>query len=149
MQIILLEKTPKGNVGDVVSVKAGYARNYLIPYGKALPATKVNLADLEKRRGDLEKQAAEKLNAANKRAEALSALPLTITAMASDEGKLYGSIGTVEITHAIKEAGGEIAKKEILLPEGPLHVLGEYEIKAQLHTDVVATIKINVVAEAK
>lgn len=145
MDVILLEKVRNfGNLGDKVSVKAGYARNFLIPQGVAIPATDEHLQEFEARRAELEQKAAEQLAAAEKRAEGLNALTIKIEALASDEGKLYGSIGPVEIANAITEAGVEVEKREIDLPEGPIHSIGQYDIHVQVHSDVVATVAVEI-----
>lgn len=150
MQIILLEKVNHlGDLGAVVDVRSGYGRNFLIPQGKALPATKANLADVEARRAELEKQAAEVLAAAEARAEQLNEASVVIPANAGDEGKLFGSIGTNDIAEAIsKSTGVDIAKAEVKLPNGVLRQTGEFEIDLQLHSDVVVTIKLAVVPES-
>jgi len=149
MQIILLEKIGRlGNIGDQVNVKAGYGRNFLIPNGKAVPATASNLAEFEARRADLEKASADKLSAAQGRARAIEALDaITIVANASDEGKLFGSIGTRETADAVTAAGEEINKSEVLLPDGAIREVGEFEIALQLHSDITATIKLVIEAE--
>ena len=147
MDVILLDKTPNGNVGDKISVKAGFARNYLIPFGKAVMATPANLAAFEARRSELEKKAQDKLEAAQKRAEALAQANITIKAMASDEGKLYGSVGTIEIVEALKEAGHEVEKREVVLPEGTIHEIGEFDVTLQLHADVSTAIHIEIAPE--
>jgi len=148
MEIILLERVGKlGNLGDKVTVKAGYGRNFLIPFGKAVPATKANVADFEARRAELEKAAAEKLAAAEARAEKINGFTLNIAANAGDEGKLFGSIGPRDIAEAVTEAGVEASKSEVRMPEGPIRTVGEFEIDVQLHSDVTATLKVTVVAE--
>ena len=148
MEVILLEKVANlGTLGDQVKVKAGYGRNFLIPFGKAVPATKANVAEFEARRADLEAAAAEKLAEAQKRAEQLSEIELTITAKAGDEGKLFGSIGTRDLAESISATGVEVAKSEVRLPAGPIRTTGEFDIALQLHTDVAATVKIFVEAE--
>jgi large subunit ribosomal protein L9 len=148
MNVILLEKVGKlGNVGDQVAVKAGFGRNFLIPQGKAIPATKANIADFEARRAELEAAAAEKKAAAEARAEKLAELAVTIEANAGDEGKLFGSIGTRDIAEAITAAGVEVAKSEVKLPEGALREVGEFEIDIQLHSEVIQAVKLSVVAE--
>lgn len=148
MDVILLEKIGKlGNLGDQVSVKAGYGRNYLIPFGKAVPATKANVADFQARRAELEAAADERLNAAEQRATALTDLKVSIEANAGDEGKLFGSIGTRDIAEAITAAGTEVSKSEVRLPNGAIREVGEYEVNIQLHSDVTATVTIIVVAE--
>jgi len=148
MEVILLSKNQLGNIGDTVNVKPGFARNYLFPKRLAATATKENLAQLEQRRAELEKQAAEELKAAQDRAAQLSKLTtVTIAANAGEEGKLFGSISTKDIATAITEAGVEVEKKEIKLPEGAIRQLGEYDIDVQLHSDVNATITLSVVPE--
>jgi large subunit ribosomal protein L9 len=150
MQVILLERVGKlGNLGDQISVKAGYGRNYLIPFGKAVPATKANVTDFEARRSELEKAAAEKTGAAQDRAAALSSVSITIQANAGDEGKLFGSIGTRDISEAITAAGVAVSKSEVRLPEGAIREIGEYEVSIQLHTDVTQVVKLSVIAEEK
>lgn len=147
MDVILLEKLGKiGDVGDQVSVKAGYARNYLFPYSKAIPATKENIAEFESRKEELLKAAAEKLQGEEKRAAQISGLSVTIEVNASDEGKLYGSIGTREIADAASQAGHEIDKSEVELPEGALQETGEYDITITLSPEVSAEIKVALVA---
>ena len=148
MEVILLEKVGKlGSIGDKVSVKSGFGRNYLIPQGKALAATAANVAEFEARRADLEAAAAEKKADAESRAEKLAELAVTIEANAGDEGKLFGSIGTRDIADAITAAGVEVAKSEVRLPEGALRELGEYDIDVQLHSEVTQAIKLSIVAE--
>ena len=149
MEVILLENIGNlGNLGDKVDVKAGFGRNYLIPQGKAVPATADNVAQFEARRAELEAAAAEALSAAEARAEAINALGLiSISANAGEEGKLFGSIGTRDIAEAVSAAGCEIDKAEVRLPEGALRELGEYEIAVQVHGDVSAMIAVAVVPE--
>jgi large subunit ribosomal protein L9 len=149
MDVILLENIGSlGGLGDQVQVKAGYGRNFLIPQGKAVPATPDNVAAFEARRAELERAAAEALTAAQKRAEALQALgTITIEANAGDEGKLFGSIGTRDIADAVTAAGCELDKSEVRLPEGPLRETGEYEIALQVHADVMVEIEVSVVPE--
>ncbi len=148
MEVILLEKIGKmGGLGDKVNVKAGYGRNYLVPFGKAVPATKANIESFEARRAELEKAAAEKLAAAQARAEKLNAIELNIAAVAGDEGKLFGSIGTRDIADAIIAAGADVDKNEVRLPEGVIRHTGDFEIAVQVHSDVTATVKLAVVAE--
>jgi large subunit ribosomal protein L9 len=149
MDVILLENIGSlGGLGDQVQVKAGYGRNFLIPQGKAVPATPDNVAAFEARRAELERAAAEALTAAQKRAEALQALgTITIEANAGDEGKLFGSIGTRDIADAVTAAGCELDKSEVRLPEGPLRETGEYEIALQVHADVMVEIQVSVVPE--
>lgn len=148
MEVILLEKIRNlGDVGEKVNVKAGFARNYLLPQKMAVTATPDNIAKFEERCAELEKKAADSLAVAKSRAEALGKLTINISMRASEEGKLFGSVGTHEIVNAIKELGVEVDKKEIILPQGPIHQLGEFEISLQLHTDVNVLLRINVVAE--
>ena len=148
MEVILLEKVANlGTLGDKVKVKAGYGRNFLVPFGKAVPATKANVAEFEARRAELEKAANEKLGAAQQRAEQLNEIELTITAKAGDEGKLFGSIGTRDLAESISAVGVEVAKSEVRLPAGPIRTIGEFDIALQLHTDVSATVKVFVEAE--
>ncbi|HTR01180.1 MAG TPA: 50S ribosomal protein L9 [Candidatus Acidoferrum sp.] len=149
MEVILLEKIGRsGGVGDKVNVKAGYARNFLFPYGKAIPATKENLANFEARKAELLKAAAEKLAVAQGRADKLNGLAISISANAGDEGKLFGSVGTRDIADAITAAGQQVGKSEVLLPAGALRETGEYDINLALGSDVTATIKLSVVAAA-
>lgn len=149
MQVILLDKIANlGGLGDQVTVKSGYARNFLIPQGKAVMATKANIEHFEARRADLEAKVAEALAAAQARAEKVAALEaVEIVSKAGDEGKLFGSIGTRDIADAVTAAGVEVAKSEVRLPAGALRNVGEYEISLQLHSEVFATVKLNVVAE--
>jgi len=148
MEVILLEKVANlGALGDKVDVKPGYGRNYLVPYGKAVPATEDNVKAFEARRAELEKAASERLAEAERRAEQLNEFAVTITAKAGDEGKLFGSIGVRDIADAISAAGVEVNKSEVRLPEGPLRATGEFDIELHLHSDVSAQVKVNVVAE--
>lgn len=148
MEVILLEKVGKlGGLGDTANVKAGFARNYLLPQGKAVSATAANVAKFEERRAELEAAAAQALADAQARAEALNGKTVTIVSKAGDEGKLFGSIGTRDIADAITEAGDAVQKSEVSLPEGALRNIGEFEVALQLHTDVTATVTIAVVAE--
>lgn len=147
MNVILLEKVQNlGNLGDQVSVKSGYARNFLIPQKKAQPATKDNLAAFEARRAELEKVAAEALATAQASYEQMNGLVITIESVAGDEGKLFGSIGTQDIADAVAAAGFEIERKSVRMPDGVLRHVGTYEIDVQLHTDVIAAITVEVKA---
>jgi len=138
MEVILLEKVGKlGSLGDQVNVKSGFGRNFLIPQGKAVPANKANKEAFEARRSELEAAAAEKLAAAQARAEAMNELTVTIVANAGDEGKLFGSIGTKDIADALAAAGQTVDKSEVKLPEGALRNIGSYAIALQLHSDEV------------
>ena len=149
MQVILLETIKNlGDLGSVVDVRPGYGRNFLIPQGKALPATKNNLAEVEERRAELEKQAAELLSAAEARAEKLAEATITVGAKSGDEGKLFGSVGTANIADAISEQTGvAVQKAEMKLPLGAIRQTGEYEIDLSLHADVTVTIKLTVVPQ--
>ncbi len=148
MEVILLEKIHKlGELGDKVNVRSGYGRNFLIPGGKAVPATEANVAKFEAERAELEKAQAESLAKAEGRAEKLNGLEVTITSKAGSEGKLFGSVGTADIAEAVNAAGNELEKKEVRLPEGALRAVGAYEIDVQLHADVIATINLKIVAE--
>ncbi len=148
MDVILLEKVGKlGDLGDKVNVKAGYGRNYLFPFGKAVPATKDNLADFEVRRAELEKAAAEKLTGAEGRAAKLNELTVSIEANAGDEGKLFGSIGTRDIADALTGAGIEVSKAEVRLPNGAIREVGEFDVAIQVHSDITASIKLVVTAQ--
>ncbi|MGO2135096.1 50S ribosomal protein L9 [Marinobacter sp.] len=147
MEVILLEKVANlGSLGDKVKVKSGYGRNFLLPYGKAAPATEANVKAFEERRAELEKAAADKLATAQSRAEALEGASFTVTSKAGDEGKLFGSIGVRDIADAITAAGTDVEKSEVRLPEGPLRLTGEYEIELHLHSDVEVTVTLAVVA---
>ena len=143
MELILLEKVINlGDLGDRVNVKPGYGRNYLMPTGKAVPVTKDNVARFEAMRADLEKSAEDKLSTAEKRALALADVVVTLTANASDEGKLYGSIGPREISEILAEMGHEVSKREVIMGEGALRSLGEFDVMVQLHADVEFSIKV-------
>jgi large subunit ribosomal protein L9 len=148
MELILLEKVLNlGDLGDKVTVKPGYGRNYLVPQGKAVPATAANLADFEARRAELEKAAMAKLSTAEERLAALQDFEITLTANASDEGKLYGSIGPREIAIAVTAAGPQLEKSEVIMGEGPIRYTGEHQVLVQLHADVETEIKVTVNAE--
>ena len=148
MEVILLEKVANlGNLGDRVTVKNGYGRNYLVPQKKAVPANEKNIAEFEARREELEKKAAEALATAQSRAEAIAAVAtLTIKANAGDEGKLFGSIGVTDIVAAASDAGVEVERREVSMPEA-IRNTGEYEITFILHSDVSQRIKLIVEAE--
>ena len=148
MNIILLEKVHNlGTIGQQVNVKAGYARNYLYPQKKAVPATKENIIKFEGMRAELEQKAKEALQLAEQRKEQLADKTITITVNIGAEGKLFGSIGTRDIADAITAAGVEVEKHEVLLPEGPIRSAGEYRINLQLEGDVKAAVQLQVVAE--
>ncbi|MGK2889878.1 MAG: 50S ribosomal protein L9 [Candidatus Malihini olakiniferum] len=149
MQVILLDKVSNlGSLGDQVNVKAGYARNFLVPQGKAVPATKKNVEFFEARRAKLEAKLADVLAAAQACAAQLTELgTVTIVSKAGDEGKLFGSIGTRDIADAVTAAGVAIVKREVRLPNGVLRTLGDHEVSFQVHSDVFATLNVLVVAE--
>jgi large subunit ribosomal protein L9 len=147
MEVILLEKVDNvGGIGDRVRVKSGYARNYLLPQGKATLATPANIAKFESRRAELEAKAAAELTAAQDRAKKLAGLVLKIEMQAGAEGKLFGSVGTVDIAEAISKHGVEIERSEVRLPDGPLRVVGQHQIELHLHADV--NVGLTVVVEA-
>ncbi|WP_076417169.1 50S ribosomal protein L9 [Colwellia sp. UCD-KL20] len=150
MEVILLDKIAKlGGLGDKVSVKSGYARNYLLPKGKAVFASAANVEHFEARRAELEAQLAKTLAAAEARGAKLAELAeVTIASKAGDEGKLFGSIGTRDIANAITEAGVEVTKAEVRLPLGAIRETGEFDIVIHLHNDVDTNIKVVVIAEA-
>ena len=148
MDVILLEKIANlGGLGDKVGVKAGYARNYLVPQGKAVAATADKIKEFEARRAELEKVAAEKLAAAQVRENALNKVEIVISHKAGDEGKLFGSVGTQNIADAITAAGVKIEKHEVRMPDGVIRHLGSYEIDITLHTDVIVKKSIEISAE--
>jgi large subunit ribosomal protein L9 len=148
MEVILLEKVGKlGALGDLVTVKGGYARNFLLPQGRAVLANEANIAEFETRRAELEKAAQEQLDAATARAESLNGKTVAITAKAGDEGKLFGSIGTRDIAEAAEAAGLTLDKSEVRLPEGPLRTTGEHEVQCQVHAEVFATITVAITGE--
>jgi large subunit ribosomal protein L9 len=149
MQVILLEKLPNlGALGDVVKVKEGYARNFLIPHGKAKRATPANLAEFEKRRAELEKAQNEALAIAQEHAAKIDGLTVQITQKAGVDGKLFGSVTNVDISDALKALGHDVPKAQIRMPLGPLKQVGEHELKIALHADVVTTIKVSVLGES-
>lgn len=148
MNVILLERIRNlGDLGDEVAVKPGFARNFLIPQGKAVRATAENRSVFEERRAELERVANERLGEAQARAATLEGMAVTIVVKAGDEGKLYGSVGTQDIAEAVAAKGAEVEKSEVRLPEGPIRSIGEYEIDLQLHSDLTVAIKVSVVAE--
>jgi len=143
MELILLEKVQKlGDLGDTVNVKPGYGRNYLVPQGMAIPATAGNIAEFEARRAELEKVALVKLTSATDRSTGLEGFEITLSANASEEGKLYGSIGPREIADAVTAAGPQLEKSEVVMGEGPLRFTGEHEVILNLHADVETHIKV-------
>ena len=148
MNVILLDKVENlGDIGDLVSVKPGYGRNFLLPSGKASLATPANIKEFEARRAGLEKQSAEELSAAKARAELVQGMELVITANVGAEGKLFGSVGPIDITEACEKIGVEIARSEIRMPDGPIHEVGEFAVGLHLHSDVNAEITVRVVGE--
>lgn len=148
MEIILLESIDRlGGLGDLVNVRPGFARNYLLPKGKAKLATAANIAEIAERRAELEKHEAEMLKAAKARAEQLEGLEISIAAKSGGEGKLFGSVTNANITEAVNEKGIELEKSEVRMPEGPIRLAGEYDIDLHLHTAVNATIKLTVIGE--
>ncbi|BCA95488.1 50S ribosomal protein L9 [Legionella antarctica] len=147
MEVILLEKVRNlGSLGDKVSVKSGYGRNFLIPQNKAVFATAKSIELFEQRRAELEKKAQQSLASAEQRAAKLNDTTVVISAMASDEGKLYGSVGVNEIKEALIAKKMEISKREIVMPEGPLHSIGNYVVEIHVHSDVIANLQIEIVA---
>ncbi len=148
MDVILLQRIKNlGKLGDKVSVKAGYGRNYLIPQGKAVSATQANTAAFEARRAELEKEEADILASAQSRAEKLNEINIVITAKAGDEGKLFGSVGTRDIADALTASGIEVDRAEVRLPNGALRHTGEFHVAVQLHHDVTAEVLITIVSE--
>jgi large subunit ribosomal protein L9 len=148
MEIILLEKIANlGNMGEKVNVKPGYGRNYLIPQGKAAPATAANIAEYEAQRAELEKAAAEGMVAAEARRDALIDKVITITSKAGEEGKLFGSIGTADIAQVLTEQYVPVERNEVRLPDGAFRMVGEHDVQLQLHTDVNVSIKLIIEAE--
>ncbi|MCZ6665204.1 MAG: 50S ribosomal protein L9 [Gammaproteobacteria bacterium] len=148
MEVILLEKIQKlGELGDKVTVRPGYGRNFLIPKHKAVPATAENLARFEEQRADLESVQADAYARADTRAEKLRDMEITITANAGSEGKLFGSVGAGDIADAANASGAEVEKREIRLPEGPLREIGDYDIEVHLNADVTVTIKVKVIPD--
>jgi large subunit ribosomal protein L9 len=146
MEVILLEKIDNlGGIGDRVKVKSGFARNFLIPKGKATMATAVNIEKFEKIRAELEAKAAAEITAARKRAEHIEGQRLVIAVQAGSEGRLFGSVGTMDIADAFAAAGVEVERSEIRLPDGPLRVVGEHQIEVHLHADV--NVEVTVVLE--
>lgn len=148
MNVILLDNIENlGKIGDLVSVKAGYGRNFLLPKGKAALATKENIVEFETRRADLEKAAAEELTAAKARAELVQGMELVIPANAGSEGKLFGSIGPIDIAEAFSKVGVEVVRSEIRLPDGPFHETGDFNVGLHLHPEINVDITVKVVAE--
>ena len=148
MNVILLERVNNlGDLGDEVVVKAGFARNYLVPKGIAVQANKGNRAVFEERRAELQAAANEKLGEASTRAEKLNEVVITIVVKTGEEGRLYGSVGTQDIADALVSAGHEVSRSEVRLPEGVIRTVGEYDVGLQLHSDVTVEVKVNVVPE--
>jgi large subunit ribosomal protein L9 len=149
MQVILLEKvTNLGNLGDVVKVKDGFARNFLIPQGKAKRATEANLKAFEARRADLEKAQSDQLAKAQERGGRLDGLTLQIAQKAGVDGRLFGSVTNYDIVEALAKQGHEVERSQVRMPAGPLKQVGEYPIQVQLHADVVVTVNVSVLGES-
>ncbi len=145
MDVILLEKVKNlGDLGDTVKVKPGYGRNFLLPQGKALPATPANVKVFEARKADLLKKATDSLNAAKMRAEKLSGKTLVIKALTAEEGKLYGSVGVTDVVRAAATAGFDLKRSEVDMPTGPIRTIGSHPVTIRLHTEVEASITVTV-----
>ena len=151
MEVILLEKVANlGNLGDKVTVRPGYGRNFLLPQNKAVPATQDNVEKFEARRAELEKAAAEAVAEATKRAEHIANVgKVSISSNAGDEGKLFGSVGPADVANALTATGMVVEKREVLMPDGPIHMVGEYELSIRLHSDVIQTVMVEVVAASE
>ena len=148
MQVILLEKVANlGQLGDVVKVKDGFARNFLIPHGKAKRATPANLAEFEQRRAELEKAQADALATAREKAAGLDGMMVQITQKAGVDGKLFGSVTNVDVSEALKKQGFDVPRAAVRMPQGPLKVIGDHPLKVALHADVVVTITVSVLGE--
>ena len=148
MQVILMEKVANlGDLGDVVKVKDGFARNFLLPQGKATLATPANVEKFEARRAEFERKAQEELYAAQQRAEKLQDFKLSMTAKAGTEGKLFGSIGTADIAEAVTAAGHKIERSEVRLPAGPIRLIGDHVVTLHLHTDIDVQVPVHIAAE--
>jgi large subunit ribosomal protein L9 len=148
MNVILLDKVENlGDIGDLVTVKPGYGRNYLLPSGKASLATPANIKEFEARRAELEKQAGEELVSAKARAELVQGMELVITANVGPEGKLFGSVGPIDITEACEKVGVEIARSEVRMPDGPIHEVGDFAVGLHFHSDVNTEIIVKVVGD--
>ena len=148
MKVILLDRVENlGAIGDLVSVKSGYGRNFLIPNGKAALATAQNIKELEKKKEELEKRAAEQLEAAKSRGDLIKGMSLTVSANVESEGKLYGSVGPVDIVEAFEKVGVSVERSEIRMPDGPIREVGESEINLHFHSDVDIPVTLNVVSE--
>ena len=150
MEIILLEKVDNlGNIGDRVKVRSGYGRNFLLPKGKATLATPENIAIFEERRAELERKEVGELTSAQERGEEIQKLSLQLVAKAGTEGKLFGSLGTIDIAEACTSAGVPVERSEVRLPDGPIRTLGEHEIEIHLHADVNVAVRIEVVSDGE
>jgi large subunit ribosomal protein L9 len=150
MEVILLEKIDNlGTIGDRVSVRAGYGRNFLLPKGKATLATAANIALFEERRAELEMKQSDELGSAKARAARLAELQLKIPAKAGTEGKIFGSVGTIDIAEACTDAGVPVERSEVRLPDGPLKMLGEHEVEMHLHSDCNVVLRLQVVADGE
>ncbi len=148
MNVILLENVENlGGIGDLVTVKPGYGRNFLLPQGKAALATRENMAEIEKRRAELEKAAAEELATARARADLIKGMELVIPANVGAEGKLFGSVGPIDIEQAFEKLNIEVARAEVRMAEGPIHEVGEHQVGLHLHTDVDIEITVRIVPE--
>ena len=148
MNVILLDNVENlGSIGDMVTVKAGYGRNFLLPQGKAALATKENVKEFEARRAELEKAAAAELKAAQDRAKLVEGMDLVIPANVGSEGKLFGSVGPIDISDAFSKVGVEIARAEVRMPEGPIHEVGDFVIGLHLHPEVDVDVNVKVVPE--
>jgi large subunit ribosomal protein L9 len=148
MQVILMEKVANlGELGEVVKVKDGFARNFLIPHGKAKRATEANLKEFEVRRGELEKAQREQLAKAQERGAKLDGLALKITQKAGPDGRLFGSVTNYDIVEALEKQGHEVERSQVRMPQGPLKQVGDYPIQVSLHTDVAVTITVSVIGE--
>ena len=148
MNVILLDKVENlGEIGDMVNVKPGYGRNFLLPQGKAALATKQNIAEFESRRADLEKAAAEDVASAKARAALIDGMDLVIPANVGAEGKLFGSVGPIDIADAFEKVGVEVARAEVRMPDGPIHEVGDFTIGLHLHIDVNVDVNLKVVPE--
>ncbi len=148
MEVILLEKVENlGSLGDIVNVKPGYGRNFLIPSGKATVASEANKADFEQRRAELEKVAQERLSTAQARAQSLEGKTLNLSVKAGTEGKLFGSIGVVDVVKGLAAEGVEVERHEVRMPQGPIRMIGEHQVQLHLHTDVDVDLMLNVQGE--
>jgi large subunit ribosomal protein L9 len=149
MQVILLERIANlGQLGEVVKVKEGFARNYLIPHGKAKRATEANIAEFEKRRVELEKAQADALASAQEHAAKLEGLMLQVAQKAGVDGKLFGSVTNVDVANALKAHGFDVPKAAIRMPQGPIKQIGDHQVKIALHSDIVVTVTVSVLGEA-